>query len=155
MILVDDASTMDHLKEQLDDWVADWAGPKVKVVRSKERVGLIRARLLGAQHVTAPVITYLDSHCECTEGWLEPLLDRIARNKTNVVCPVIAVIDNATLEYHSGGSWYVGGFEWDLQFSWHPLPEHEKARRSHDAEPVRSPTMAGGLFSIDKEFFER
>jgi polypeptide N-acetylgalactosaminyltransferase len=146
---------MDHLKEQLDDWVADWAGPKVKVVRSKERVGLIRARLLGAQHVTAPVITYLDSHCECTDGWLEPLLDRIARNKTNVVCPVIHWIDGDTLEYHPGGSWYVGGFGWNLQFSWHPTPEREKARRSYAAEPVRSPTMAGGLFSIDKQFFER
>ena len=54
-------------------------------MRAPERVGLIRARLLGAKYVTAPVITYLDSHCECTEGWLEPLLAEIARNKTNVV----------------------------------------------------------------------
>ena len=33
-------------------------------------------------------------------GWLEPLLDRIARNSTTVVCPVIDVIDDSTLEYH-------------------------------------------------------
>ena len=48
----------------------------MKIVRSPERIGLIRARLLGARHATAPVLTYLDSHCECTTGWLEPLLDR-------------------------------------------------------------------------------
>ena len=146
---------MDHLKQQLDDWAAGL--PKVKVVRANERVGLIRARLLGARHVTAPVITYLDSHCECTEGWLEPLLDRIARNKTNVVCPVIDVIDDDTLEYHyrDSGGVNVGGFDWNLQFNWHAVPEHEKSRHSHTAEAVRSPTMAGGLFSIDKEFFER
>jgi len=155
VVLVDDASTMDHLKQQLDDWAAGL--PKVKIVRAKERVGLIRARLLGAKYVTAPVITYLDSHCECTDGWLEPLLDRIARNKTNVVCPVIDVIDDDTLEYHyrDSGGVNVGGFDWNLQFNWHAVPEHEKARHSHTAEAVRSPTMAGGLFSIDKDFFER
>jgi len=155
IILVDDASTMDHVKDELDIYMAQY--PKVKIVRAPERVGLIRARLMGAKYVTAPVITYLDSHCECTEGWLEPLLDRIARNKTNVVCPVIDVIDDDTLEYHyrDSGGVNVGGFDWNLQFNWHAVPDHEKKRHSHSAEAVRSPTMAGGLFSIDREFFER
>ena len=42
-----------------------------------------------------------------------------------------------------------------LQFSWHALPDREKKRHSNPAEPVYSPTMAGGLFSIDKKFFEK
>jgi len=42
--------------------------PKVKIVRLPKREGLIRARLLGLERATAPVVTYLDSHCECTEG---------------------------------------------------------------------------------------
>lgn len=46
----------------------------VKIVREPERVGLIRARLSGARHATADVLTYLDSHCECTKGTLWPLL---------------------------------------------------------------------------------
>lgn len=91
--------------------------PKVKIVRAEKREGLIRARLLGAKKANASVLTYLDSHCECTEGWLEPLLDRIARDPTTVVCPVIDVIDDTTLEYHwrDSGGVNVGGFDWNLQ----------------------------------------
>ncbi|XP_026492157.2 putative polypeptide N-acetylgalactosaminyltransferase 9 isoform X2 [Vanessa tameamea] len=155
IVLVDDFSDMPHLMQQLDDYMSSL--PKVRIVRATRREGLIRARLLGARYVTAPVLTYLDSHCECTEGWLEPLLDRIARNKTTVVCPVIDVIDDNTLEYHyrDSSSVNVGGFDWNLQFNWHPVPAKERSRHKHTAEPVYSPTMAGGLFAIDKEFFER
>ena len=39
----------------------------MRIVRAGERVGLIRARLLGAESVTAPVVTFLDSHVECTK----------------------------------------------------------------------------------------
>ncbi|XP_034948570.1 putative polypeptide N-acetylgalactosaminyltransferase 9 isoform X2 [Chelonus insularis] len=155
IILVDDFSDMPHLKRQLLDYMMNY--PKVKIIRASKREGLIRARLLGAAAATAPVLTYLDSHCECTEGWLEPLLDRIARDPTTVVCPVIDVIDDTTLEYHwrDSGGVNVGGFDWNLQFNWHAVPEREKKRHKNPAEPVWSPTMAGGLFSIDRAFFER
>lgn len=115
IILVDDFSDMPHLKRQLEDYMMNY--PKVKIIRAQKREGLIRARLLGASAAKAPVLTYLDSHCECTEGWLEPLLDRIARDPTTVVCPVIDVIDDATLEYHwrDSGGVNVGGFDWNLQ----------------------------------------
>ncbi|XP_037951358.1 putative polypeptide N-acetylgalactosaminyltransferase 9 isoform X1 [Teleopsis dalmanni] len=154
ILLVDDFSDMPHTKKQLEDYFD--AYPKVKIVRAPKREGLIRARLLGARYATSPVLTYLDSHCECTEGWLEPLLDRIARNSTTVVCPVIDVIDDTTLEYHyrDSGGVNVGGFDWNLQFNWHSVPERERKRHKNSAEPVYTPTMAGGLFTIDRKFFE-
>ncbi|XP_050522612.1 putative polypeptide N-acetylgalactosaminyltransferase 9 [Daktulosphaira vitifoliae] len=106
---------MPHLKKQLEEYMENY--PKVKIIRAAKREGLIRARLMGARHASAPVLTYLDSHCECTEGWLEPLLDRIAREASTVVCPVIDVIDDTTLEFHyrDAGGVNVGGFDWNLQ----------------------------------------
>ena len=41
------------------------------------------------------------------------------------------------------------------QFNWHGIPEQEKKRRLHSSDPVYSPTMAGGLFAIDKAFFQK
>jgi polypeptide N-acetylgalactosaminyltransferase len=49
----------------------------------------------------------------------------------------------------------VGGFDWSLQFNWHPIPERDRRDRKRAIDPVRSPTMAGGLFSIDRNYFEK
>jgi len=155
VILVDDFSDMDHLRAPLEAYFK--AYPKVKIVRADKREGLIRARLLGAVAAKGPVLTFLDSHIEATTGWLEPLLERITTDAKTVVCPVIDVIDDDSLEYHYSDSkgTSVGGFDWNLQFTWHAIPEAERKRRKNSAEPVNSPTMAGGLFSIDKEFFDQ
>ncbi|XP_078408318.1 polypeptide N-acetylgalactosaminyltransferase 13 isoform X2 [Cetorhinus maximus] len=97
IILVDDDSERDFLKKPLENHVKNLQVP-VKIIRMEQRSGLIRARLRGAAASKGQVITFLDAHCECTVGWLEPLLARIKENRT--------------------------------------------------------PTMAGGLFSIDRDYFE-
>ena len=154
IILVDDFSDMPHLLKPLDDYLKVLG--KVTVVRQKRREGLIRSRLAGAAVVTGDVIVFLDSHIEATEGWLEPLLEPIYENHTTVVTPVIDVIDDTTFKYNYGAvsSLSVGGFDWNLQFNWHGVPEHERKRRKHELEPVRTPTMAGGLFAMSRRYFE-
>ncbi|XKL63474.1 hypothetical protein PGB90_005838 [Kerria lacca] len=66
-------------RKQLENYVASLP-VTIKILRTGKRSGLIRARLLGAKHVTGQMITFLDAHCECTEGWLKPLLARIVVN---------------------------------------------------------------------------
>ncbi|KAK7871231.1 hypothetical protein R5R35_001093 [Gryllus longicercus] len=153
IILVDDASEREHLGRQLEEHVAGLPVP-VRVFRTEKRSGLIRARLLGAKHVKGQVITFLDAHCECTEGWLEPLLARIADDRKTVVCPIIDVISDDTFEYITASDMTWGGFNWKLNFRWYRVPQREMDRRKGDrTAPLRTPTMAGGLFSIDRDYF--
>ncbi|CAD6999256.1 unnamed protein product [Ceratitis capitata] len=86
IILVDDASERDYLGKKLEEYVAKLP-VHTFVLRTEKRSGLIRARLLGAEHVTGEVITFLDAHCECTEGWLEPLLARIVQIDARLCVP--------------------------------------------------------------------
>ncbi|XP_068603703.1 polypeptide N-acetylgalactosaminyltransferase 12-like, partial [Brachionichthys hirsutus] len=152
VVLVDDYSDRAHLKEPLERHLAGL--PKVRLIRATKREGLVRARLLGASVTTGDVLTFLDCHCECHEGWLEPLLRRISEVPSAVVCPVIDVIDWNTFQYlGNSGEPQIGGFDWRLAFTWHSVPEHEQKRRRSPVDVIRSPTMAGGLFAVNKKYF--
>uniref|UniRef100_G1SCN1 Ricin B lectin domain-containing protein n=1 Tax=Oryctolagus cuniculus TaxID=9986 RepID=G1SCN1_RABIT len=55
----------------------------------------------------------------------------------------------------AGSDMTYGGFNWKLNFRWYPVPQREMDRRKGDRTlPVRTPTMAGGLFSIDRDYFQ-
>lgn len=65
---------------------------------------------------------FLDSHVEVNKQWLEPILSRIAENRTvHVVMPIIDIINPDTLEY-SSSHLVRGGFNWGLHFKWENIP---------------------------------
>ena len=74
---------------------------------------------MGAAKATGDVLIFLDSHCECAEGWLEPLLDPIAKNPNITTFPLIEVIDDNTFEMRNTPiqSIQIGGFNWKLVFN--------------------------------------
>ena len=139
--------------------------------------------MIGAKEVKGKTITFLDAHCECTEGWLEPLLNEIALNRKAVVCPIIDVISDDTFEYVTASDMTWGGFNWKLNFRWYVfldidtydqfyfnsyiilkekilsfhryrVPQREMDRRGGDrSKPLHTPAIAGGLFSIDRDYF--
>nr|CAH7743700.1 unnamed protein product [Callosobruchus chinensis] len=153
IILVDDASERDFLKKPLEDYIKTLP-IKTRLLRSSQRIGLIKARLKGALAAKGKVLTFLDAHCECTIGWLESLLYVIKEDKKTVVCPVIDIINDDTFAYVKSFELHWGAFNWNLQFRWYTLGGKEMKLRKKDATlPFNTPAMAGGLFAIEKQFF--
>lgn len=110
----------------------------VKIVRLPRREGLIRARLTGAERAKGQVLTFLDAHCECSKGWLVPLLAKIAENRSNVVMPVIDEISDQNFYYYAVPEpFHRGIFRWRLEFGWKPVPQYEMERRKDETEGIR------------------
>ncbi|XP_071108897.1 polypeptide N-acetylgalactosaminyltransferase 1-like [Haliotis cracherodii] len=151
IILVDDGSSHENLKKPLEVYMTRF--PKVKILRNMQPEGLMRSRILGAKAASGKVLTFLDSHIECTTNWLPPLLMRIRGNSTRVVWPAIPGIDKNTFAFKTDVDakvLQVGIFTWSLVYTWE-TPRLED--RETPISPVKSPTMPGGLFAIDKDFF--
>nr|XP_014434148.1 polypeptide N-acetylgalactosaminyltransferase 15 isoform X3 [Pelodiscus sinensis] len=91
IILVDDLSQQGHLKSALSEYISKLDG--VKLIRSNKRLGVIRGRMLGAARATGDVLVFMDSHCECHTGWLEPLLGRLATDRSPVVPGGVVAMD--------------------------------------------------------------
>ncbi|XP_061442156.1 polypeptide N-acetylgalactosaminyltransferase 15 [Rhineura floridana] len=152
IILVDDLSEQGYLKSSLSEYISKLAG--VKLIRSNKRLGVIQGRMLGAARATGDVVIFMDSHCECHRGWLEPLLDRLASNRRRIVSPVIDVIDWKTFQYYHSVGLQRGVFDWKLDFHWKPLPEHEKKVRQSPISPIRSPAVPGVIVAVDRHYFQ-
>ena len=44
------------------------------------------------------VVAFVDCHCECTKGWLEPLLVSIMEDNSTLAAPVTDDIDANTFQ---------------------------------------------------------
>lgn len=154
IILVDDASeNREYLQKPLDDFVKTLSVP-VKIFRNKKRLGLMKSRIVGADAAEGDTMTFLDAHIECTKGWLPPLLSEIKMNRHAVVSPIIDVISDENFAYLQGAETTFGGFNEKMNFRWFEIPEREHIRRGWDKSlAARTPTMAGGLFTIDRSYF--
>ncbi|NXW81277.1 GLT15 acetylgalactosaminyltransferase, partial [Hirundo rustica] len=149
IILVDDLSQQGPLKSALSEYISKLDG--VKLIRSNKRLGVIRGRMLGAARATGDVLIFMDSHCECQKGWLEPLLARLSNNRNSVISPVIDVIDWKTFQYYHSVGLHRGVFDWKLDFHWEPVPEHEEKVRQSPISPIRQCALlssAAKLYSL-------
>ncbi|XP_075980654.1 polypeptide N-acetylgalactosaminyltransferase 3-like [Anticarsia gemmatalis] len=153
VILVDDASDRRYLGEELDKAIAKL--DKVQILRNPTRTGLVGARLMGAREAVGDVLVFLDAHCEVTQGWLEPLLDR-AGNDDVFICPHIDLLSDDTMSYTKSIDAHWGAFSWRLHFRWLiPGSDVLALKSANPSKPYPTPTMAGGLFAVRKSLFWR
>ncbi|XP_076808999.1 polypeptide N-acetylgalactosaminyltransferase 4-like [Clavelina lepadiformis] len=154
VVLVDDASNIDLyevMKTETEDLFS------VKLIRSPTQVGITQARILGEKLATGEVLTFLDSHCECYEGWLEPLLERIKENRRVVALPIMEIINPDNFKFSVTPMQKVqrGGFDWTLTYRWIAPPRGRFQNPLMDmTQPVTTPTMSGGVFAIDRKYFQ-
>ncbi|KAF3845408.1 hypothetical protein F7725_008571, partial [Dissostichus mawsoni] len=102
--------------------------PKVRCLRNERREGLIRSRVKGANSATALILTFLDSHCEVNTDWLQPMIQRVKE------------------PHHRR-------FDWSLHFKWEQIPIEQKMARSDPTQAIRTPVIAGGIFVMDRSWF--
>ena len=84
------------------------------------------------------------------------MLERVSEDPSRVVCPIIDVVSMDNFQYIGASSDLRGGFDWNLVFKWEYLSADERRARAGDPTlPIRTPMIAGGLFMIDKAYFQR
>jgi polypeptide N-acetylgalactosaminyltransferase len=168
ILLVDDFSNRTFLGKTLDYYMNNLSsirGVDIKVIRSQKRIGLVGARLLGVTHAKGLILTFLDAHCEATAGWLEPLLSEVKDRPQTAACPIIDIINEDTFAFTRSFELHSGAINWSLGFRWYPISRRElketngirntdgKVKFNELINPFKSPFMAGGLFSINREYF--
>lgn len=151
IIIVDDFSDLEYHFDTFKSFITT---NLVKLVRTSKREGLIRARLFGAELAKGDVLIFLDSHVEANQGWLEPLLQVVQENRTTIACPMIDLINAETLMY-SSSPMVKGGLNWALNFKWDSVPSSKLKTYDDFIRPIESPTMAGGLYAIDRHYFNQ
>lgn len=121
----------------------------VQQLRLPKQLGLMQARLAGAQKAQAEVLVFLDAHIEVTRGWLEPLLAPMLESNRTCTTPVVDTIDYETFAYRRGRP-SRGFFDWDFNYIQLPLLKQEELALP---APHENPIMNGGLFAIYRSWF--
>ncbi|NWY54990.1 GALT5 acetylgalactosaminyltransferase, partial [Chionis minor] len=143
LILVDDFSTKEYLKEKLDRYMSRF--PKVKILHLKERHGLIRARLAGAEIAKGRLKAVLQP----PGGANSHLWRWVVECDSELVNPIFSPFSYMTVDNFQRGI-----FTWPMNFGWRQIPQEViEKNKIKETDIIRCPVMAGGLFSIDKKYF--
>ncbi|XP_053300767.1 polypeptide N-acetylgalactosaminyltransferase 14 [Pleuronectes platessa] len=88
---------------------------------------------------TSIVITF---HNEARSTLLRTIRSVLNRTPVHLIHEIILVDDFS-----------IDGFDWSLHFKWEQLSPEQRARRLDPTQPIKTPIIAGGLFVIDRSWF--
>eukprot|EP01120_Amphizonella_sp_Union-15-10_P013883 TRINITY_DN6549_c0_g1_i1.p1 TRINITY_DN6549_c0_g1~~TRINITY_DN6549_c0_g1_i1.p1 ORF type:complete len:453 (-),score=82.14 TRINITY_DN6549_c0_g1_i1:75-1253(-) len=127
--------------------------PKIRIIHNEKREGLIRSKIFGADQARAPVLVFLEAHCEVNVHWLEPLLQAIKDDYKTVSLPLLDIIEDTgdALGPYQQAAVSRGGFNRMLVFTWIGVSNRSS---NLPTELLESPTMAGGLFAISTKWWK-
>ncbi|KAJ3594000.1 hypothetical protein NHX12_006332 [Muraenolepis orangiensis] len=154
IILVDDYSNNDELKEKLPGFVSEANRLRpgfIKTVRHSKQEGLIRSRVSGWKVASAPVVALFDAHVEFNVGWAEPVLQRIKEDRTRIISPSFDNIKYDTFEIEEYPL-SAQGFDWEL-WCRYLNPPKSWWHAANNSAPIRSPSLIG-CFVVDRLYFE-
>ncbi|XP_058252753.1 probable polypeptide N-acetylgalactosaminyltransferase 8 isoform X1 [Hemibagrus wyckioides] len=152
IILVDDHSTNDDLKEKLSEFIDQIHQQRpglLKKVSHKQRLGLAKARISGWKAAIGDVVAILDAHIEVQKQWAEPLLARIKADRTVVLSPVFDRVDFDTLEVALYTP-YAHAFDWQMWCMYESF-RPEWYLLNDPSAPGKSPSVMGILVA-DRKF---
>ncbi|CRL00366.1 CLUMA_CG013636, isoform B [Clunio marinus] len=153
ILIIDDASDKEWLHKRLDEYIKKL--PKVRIIRSFVRIGIIGARNLGSLNAIGPILVSLDSHVEVGPGWLEPLLDRFVDNKKRLVCTKLTGINKETFKpgFGSSAANSINAMNWRLDMNWINHKDVQGYVPRPDFDPIKSVSTPGAGHAIAKDFF--
>ncbi|KAG7243235.1 hypothetical protein INR49_011926 [Caranx melampygus] len=155
IILVDDHSSNEDLKDKLDEYISlinEERPGLVKKVQHSEQLGLTQARLSGWKVAVGDVVAILDAHIEVHVQWAEPLLARIKEDRTVILTPVFDKVnfDDLTLTPYIPSA---HAFDWALWCMYESFrPEWYELK--DESQNGKTPSIMGILVAERKFFGE-
>mmetsp|Transcript_52323 Transcript_52323/g.124897 ORF Transcript_52323/g.124897 Transcript_52323/m.124897 type:complete len:425 (-) Transcript_52323:30-1304(-) len=125
--------------------------PKVKVYGFPQRVGLMVAKTKGVEMATGNVIVFYEAHCIANKHWLQHILYRVVQNPKTLAMPYLDMI--AAQDWHSYRPMSPG--HWRYEWNFNLIYTNPEGKRSQGPEPHMSPGTSGGIFAIDKAWFDK
>jgi glycosyltransferase involved in cell wall biosynthesis len=133
LIIVDDDSTdssADGLSER---------DPRLRVLRSRDRLGPAGARNLGAERAGGEHVLFSDAHVSPSEGWRDLLLDALRVEPTAAAGPIVHVLGAPSVE------------GWGLRFCDDATNVEWLARGEPRTHPV--PVLPGAFIGLNRDVF--